>query len=90
MALVINLTPQKTLIPVIMASNPPIMDTPNLPDPTAHSYLLGHYDSMSPADQASARRSAAALRLAVSGSSACPIPVMNRWKELTGKYLLER
>ena len=55
-----------------------------------YSYLLGHYDSMPPSDQAIARRAMAALRLTVSGSSACPVPIMERWKELTGDYLLER
>ena len=58
--------------------------------PTMYSLLLGHYDTMPPEQQASARRAAAALRLTVSGSSACPVPVMERWKELTGSYLLER
>ena len=55
-----------------------------------YSYLLGHYDSMSPSDQAKAGPAAVALRLTVSGSSACPVPIMDRWKELTGSYLLER
>lgn len=58
--------------------------------PTMYSLLLSHYDSMPPEQQASARRAAAALRLTISGSSACPVPIMERWKELTGSYLLER
>lgn len=47
--------------------------------PTMYSYLLQQYDSMAPEQQAAARRGAAALRLAVSGSSACPVPIMSRW-----------
>ncbi len=59
--------------------------------PTMYSYLLSHYDgNMSPEEQARARAAASALRLTVSGSSACPVPIMERWKELTGNYLLER
>ena len=58
--------------------------------PTMYSYLLGQYDTMSEQEQAAARRAAASLRLTVSGSSACPVPIQERWKELTGKYLLER
>ncbi|GFR49197.1 hypothetical protein Agub_g11222, partial [Astrephomene gubernaculifera] len=49
--------------------------------------------SSSPAiseQQAAMRRGAAALRLTVSGSSACPVPIMNRWRDLSGQYLLER
>ncbi|GAX83846.1 hypothetical protein CEUSTIGMA_g11270.t1 [Chlamydomonas eustigma] len=58
--------------------------------PTMYSFLLAHYDQMSSEQQALARQSAAALRLTISGSSACPVPIMNKWKELSGKYLLER
>jgi malonyl-CoA/methylmalonyl-CoA synthetase len=58
--------------------------------PTMYSYLLNSYDSMSSEEQGRAREAASKLRLTVSGSSACPVPIMNRWKELTGEYLLER
>ncbi|KAG2443494.1 hypothetical protein HXX76_001847 [Chlamydomonas incerta] len=58
--------------------------------PTMYSYLLSHYDSQTPERQAALRQAAAGLRLTVSGSSACPVPIMNRWKELSGSYLLER
>ncbi len=55
-----------------------------------YNYLLSTYDSMSPADQASAAKAAAALRLTVSGSAACPIATMQRWQHLSGQVLLER
>lgn len=58
--------------------------------PTMYSYLLQQYDSMPEAQQQRARQAATALRLTVSGSSACPTPIMDRWKQLTGSHLLER
>ncbi|KAK9908661.1 hypothetical protein WJX75_001158 [Coccomyxa subellipsoidea] len=58
--------------------------------PTMYSYLLTHYASMAPHQQAAARKAAARLRLTVSGSAACPLPVMHRWHELSGQWLLER
>ena len=54
--------------------------------PTMYSFLLNNYDSMSSEEQGKAREAASRLRLTVSGSSACPVPVMNRWKELTGRW----
>ncbi|KAF5836127.1 hypothetical protein DUNSADRAFT_6380 [Dunaliella salina] len=58
--------------------------------PTMYAKLLAAYDAMPPAQQKAAAEAAASLRLTVSGSSACPVPIMYRWKQLTGKYLLER
>ncbi|KAG1670361.1 hypothetical protein FOA52_000121 [Chlamydomonas sp. UWO 241] len=59
--------------------------------PTMYSHLLTHYDTkMTAGEQADARHAAAALRLAVSGSAACPVPVQERWRALTGGLLLER
>jgi len=52
--------------------------------PTMYSYLLSAYDKMGAEEQAAARRAAARLRLTVSGSAACPLPVMQRWEELSG------
>lgn len=48
--------------------------------PTMYSKLLAHYDtSMDDDARAHAQKAAGALRLAVCGSSACPVPVMQRW-----------
>ncbi|GIL63407.1 hypothetical protein Vafri_17443 [Volvox africanus] len=61
--------------------------------PTMYSYLLSHYDTQaaaSPERAAALRGAAGALRLTVSGSSACPLPILNRWRELSGDFLLER
>ena len=52
--------------------------------------LLEHYDALDAAGQREARRAAQRLRLTVSGSSACPTPIQERWKALSGHYLLER
>ncbi len=40
--------------------------------------------------QAKAAAGAARMRLTVSGSSACPVTIMERWKLISGSYLLER
>lgn len=47
--------------------------------PTMYALLLAVYDKMSPAKQAAAAAAASRLRLTVSGSSACPVPIMERW-----------
>lgn len=52
--------------------------------PTMYSFLLHSYDRLGPEAQGVARAAAGRLRLAVSGSSACPLPVMARWEELSG------
>ena len=52
--------------------------------PTMYAYLLSHYDQMPAEEQAAARSAAARLRLTVSGSAACPQPIMRRWHALSG------
>lgn len=59
--------------------------------PTMYSYLLHHYqDQMTPQQQQQAQAAARALRLTVSGSAACPVVIMEKWRELSGQTLLER
>lgn len=58
--------------------------------PTMYSYLLAKYDQASEQDQRQARAAAQRLRLTVSGSAACPLPVMSKWEKLSGEKLLER
>ncbi|MEW5300790.1 MAG: hypothetical protein WDW38_005288 [Sanguina aurantia] len=58
--------------------------------PTMYSLLLSNYDTQTAGRQAALRSTAAALRLTVSGSSACPVPIMSRWQQLSGQPLLER
>ena len=52
--------------------------------PTMYTYLLNYYKEMSAEEQEGARAAASRLRLTVSGSSACPLPVMQRWRQLSG------
>lgn len=59
--------------------------------PTMYSYLLQHWeDKLDPQQQQAAKAAAAALRLTVSGSAACPVVLLERWRALTGQTLLER
>lgn len=55
--------------------------------PTMYTYLLNAYDRMRAEEQAAAQAAARRLRLTVCGSSACPLPVMERWKKLSGLLL---
>ncbi|HEX6301144.1 MAG TPA: acyl-CoA synthetase [Acidimicrobiia bacterium] len=58
--------------------------------PTIYHRLIAHLDGMSPEERDRFREGAAALRLMVSGSAALPVPVLERWRELSGHTLLER
>lgn len=58
--------------------------------PTMYSFLLNVYDDAAPEDKTSMAAAASKLRLAVSGSAACPLPIMRRWQQLTGSFPLER
>lgn len=52
--------------------------------PTMYAFLLSKYKEMPEQEQRAARAAAARLRLAVSGSSACPLPIMSAWQQLSG------
>ena len=58
--------------------------------PTVYNRLIAAYEAAPAAERE--RRSAGAreLRLMVSGSAALPVPVLERWREITGHTLLER
>lgn len=58
--------------------------------PTMYAFLLSELDKMAEGDRRRAAEAAAGLRLTVSGSSACPLPIMQRWEEVSGQVLLER
>jgi malonyl-CoA/methylmalonyl-CoA synthetase len=58
--------------------------------PTVYVKFI-HYLEAAGADEAAAVcRGFGAMRLNVSGSAACPVPLFERWRELTGQVLLER
>ncbi len=58
--------------------------------PTIYHRLIGDLDTASAEDRARFREGVSALRLMVSGSAALPVPVLERWRELSGHTLLER
>lgn len=58
--------------------------------PTIYHRLITHLEGLSPGELDRFADGASALRLMVSGSAALPVPVLERWRELSGHTLLER
>ncbi len=58
--------------------------------PTIYVRLIRAWEDASPEDRTELSRAAHEMRLMVSGSAALPIPVLDRWREITGQTLLER
>jgi malonyl-CoA/methylmalonyl-CoA synthetase len=58
--------------------------------PTIYAKLIAAWEKLSPDSQRSLSQACAGLRLMVSGSAALPIPMFERWQEITGHTLLER
>ncbi|TDH73785.1 hypothetical protein CCR75_003844 [Bremia lactucae] len=60
--------------------------------PTVYLKLLEEFDKYDPEDArtVNALVGARRLRVAISGSMACPVSILNRWEQLTGHRLLER
>ncbi|MGA8877857.1 MAG: acyl-CoA synthetase [Candidatus Korobacteraceae bacterium] len=58
--------------------------------PTIYVKLIAGWEASSPERRAALSKSAARLRLMVSGSAALPVSTLERWKEITGHTLLER
>ena len=58
--------------------------------PTMYAHLLSYLQDRPPDEQQSLQNVARLPRLYVSGSSACPISIMKKWKEVSGHWLLER
>jgi malonyl-CoA/methylmalonyl-CoA synthetase len=58
--------------------------------PTIYHRLIAQLDQISDEERARFKAGASSLRLMVSGSAALPIPVLERWRELSGQTLLER
>lgn len=55
--------------------------------PTMYAHLLTARDGLERQEARAAAAGAAALRLTVSGSAACPVPIIERWRALTGQVL---
>ncbi|TFG66572.1 MAG: long-chain fatty acid--CoA ligase [Gemmatimonadales bacterium] len=58
--------------------------------PTVYNRLIRDWDEAATVEQEHRRKGARGLRLMVSGSAALPVPVFERWREITGQTLLER
>lgn len=58
--------------------------------PTMYSHLISYLQTLHSEEQEQLKIAAQRLRLYVSGSSPCPVPLMMKWKDLTGHWLLER
>lgn len=58
--------------------------------PTIYNRLLDAWDAASESTRREWSEAASRLRLFVSGSAALPVPVLERWREITGHTLLER
>ena len=58
--------------------------------PTIYHRLIAHLDQATKEERERVRTGSSRLRLMVSGSAALPIPVLERWRELSGHTLLER
>lgn len=58
--------------------------------PTIYVKLIEHLQTLEAPRAAQICAGFAAMRLNVSGSAACPVPLFNQWRQLTGQVLLER
>ena len=58
--------------------------------PTIYYKLINFWESESQENQLLMSQAASRLRLMVSGSAALPVPVLKKWKSITGQTLLER
>lgn len=58
--------------------------------PTVYSKLIQHIGSVTAEQQEAICAGFHSMRLNISGSAACPIPIFDKWKKLTQQTLLER
>ncbi len=58
--------------------------------PTIYSRLISDFEDAAAVERRDRSEGARSLRLMVSGSAALPVPVFERWAEITGHRLLER
>ncbi len=58
--------------------------------PTIYYKLISYWEEAPSEEQNVLSETASKLRLMVSGSAALPVPVLEKWKEITGQTLLER
>lgn len=58
--------------------------------PTVYSRLIAEWESASSDQQRAMREACNRFRLMVSGSAALPVPMLEKWREISGHTLLER
>jgi len=58
--------------------------------PTVYVKLIDAWEKASPGDQERMSAGCRKLRLMVSGSAALPVPILEKWQEISGHVLLER
>lgn len=58
--------------------------------PTIYHKLIEHFDSLNKSEKEEWQTGMKKMRLMVSGSAALPIPVLEKWKQISGHTLLER
>ena len=58
--------------------------------PTIYVKLIAYLKTLEAAEQNQIRQGFAAMRLNVSGSAACPVPLFEEWETLTSQRFLER
>ncbi|MEM4410002.1 MAG: AMP-binding protein, partial [Candidatus Caldarchaeum sp.] len=58
--------------------------------PTIYSRLIAFWESSSPEMRKAMSDGARRMRVMISGSAPLPVPILERWKEITGHTLLER
>ena len=58
--------------------------------PTIYFKLISEYESLTIDEQRKLSEAMSKFRLMISGSAALPVSVMEKWKEISGHYLLER
>lgn len=58
--------------------------------PTIYYKLISFWEASEPKEQQELSKTAAKLRLMVSGSAALPVPVLEKWRAITDQTLLER
>ncbi|MEL6924099.1 MAG: acyl-CoA synthetase [Bacteroidota bacterium] len=58
--------------------------------PTIYFKLISYFDAAPPNEQVKMRQAFNRFRLMISGSAALPVPVLEKWRDITGHTLLER
>jgi len=73
----------------ILTAEPPTVNL-FMAVPTIYAKLLEHFSAVGLSKEETTRACSSNFRLMVSGSAALPVPVLERWREVSGHTLLER